>query len=411
MKRWLMGLLMVGALISLTACKTGETKKETMGSVTDFSDALKKGQGETVTFYGYGGDEKANAWFDEIIIPAMKEKYEITAKRVPMEIDQILNKLLTEKEAGSKSGEIDVIWLNGENFYTAKQAQLLYGPITKKIDNFEKLMDVDGTNSNYDFGIKIDGYEVPYGSAQLVFAGDTQRFATGFPTSAQALLEYAKANPGKITYTAPPEFTGSAFVRNIICDIIGYDALEKAPADKSELYKVVKPALDYFNELKPYLWQKGTTYPSTTAELDQMFASGQINLSYSYSPMHVAQKRNEQAFKTTTESFLFDKGTIANQNYLAIAQTSSVKASALLLINEMISESAQLKKAEADYGYSIPPFDSNKLSNASNQKLTNLYKNQGVLSLKELQERQIPEIQAEKIPIIENLWKEYVLHE
>lgn len=77
----------------------------------------------------------------------------------------------------------------------------------------------------------------------------------------------------------------------------------------------------------------------------------------------------------------------------------------------MTSESAQLKKAEAKYGYSIPPFDPEKLTKESEQKLTDLYKNQGVLSLEEMQEKQIPEIQAKKIPMIEALWKEYVLHE
>lgn len=412
MKKWLTGLLTLGVLFSLAACKTNETKEaKTEEKITSFSDAEKQGKGETVTFYGFGGDEKANAWVDEVVTPAMKEKYDITVKRVPMDIDQILNKLTTEKEAGTKTGDIDVIWINGENFYTAKQAKLLYGPIAKNIESFEKLMDIDGHNSQYDFGVKINGYEVPYGSAQLVFAGDKETFKNGFPTDTQALLAYAKEKPGKLTYTAPPEFTGSAFVRNIICDIVGYDKVEAAGATKEELYKVIKPGLDYLNEIKPYLWQEGKTYPTTTAELDQMFAAGQIDMSYSYSQMHVAQKRSDNEFKQSTESFLFDKGTIANQSYLAIANTSKVKAGALLLINEMTSESAQLKKAEAKYGYSIPPFDPDKLSEETNQKLTDLYKNQGVLSLEEMQEKQIPEVQAEKIPIIESLWKEHVLNE
>lgn len=416
MKKWVLGTFVtVSAVALLAGCKSGNSEStkqsKTTDSITSFKQAEKKARGKTVTFYGYGGDEKANQWVDEVVTPAMKTKYDVTVKRVPMDINEILNKLSTEKEAGSKTGDIDVIWINGENFYTAKQAGLLYGPITNKVDSFEKLMDTKGHAAKYDFGVKTEGYEVPYGTAQIVFGGDKEKFTAGFPTSTEKLLDYAKANPGKITYTAPPEFTGSAFVRNVICDIVGYEKVEAAPATKAGLYKVIKPGLDYLNTIKPYLWQAGKTYPKTPAELDQMFAAGQVDMTYSYSQMHVAEKRSDQEFKDTTESFLFDKGTIANQNYLAIANTSKEKGAALALINEMTSESAQLKKAEAKYGYSIPPFDPQKLSPAANEQLAALYKNQGVPTLQELDAKQIPEVQAKKIPLIETLWKEHVLHE
>ena len=82
MKKWLTGLLTLGVLFSLAACKTSETKEaKTEEKITSFSDAEKQGKGETVTFYGFGGDEKANVWVDEVVTPAMKEKYDITLIR------------------------------------------------------------------------------------------------------------------------------------------------------------------------------------------------------------------------------------------------------------------------------------------------------------------------------------------
>lgn len=378
---------------------------------TSFEDAVESAKGKTVSFYGFGGSEKANLWVDEVVAPAMEAKYDIKVKRVPMNIEDIMNKLLTEKEAGSSEGDIDVIWINGENFFTAKQADLLYGPIQDKVPSFEELMAVDGPNSLYDFGVEIEGYEVPYGTAQLTFVGNTDAFKEGFPTSAAGLMTYAQANPGRITYTALPEFTGSAFVRNIIVDIVGFEALNAAPAEKEALYQVIKPGLDYLNAIEPYLWQEGKAYPATTAELDQMFADGQIDMTYSYSQMHAAQKRTDNEFPETAESFLFDNGTISNQSYLAIAGNSSVKDAALVLINEMTSEEAQLQKAQPKYGFALPPFDSGKMSAETNNQLAAIYKNQGVLSVEELQSKQIPEIQAEKIPIIEELWQEHVLHD
>lgn len=54
---------------------------------------------------GWGGDELINNWIDTVFAPQMKEKYDITIDRVPMDIDQILNKLSSEVQAGKKDGQ------------------------------------------------------------------------------------------------------------------------------------------------------------------------------------------------------------------------------------------------------------------------------------------------------------------
>lgn len=38
-----------------------------------------------------------------------------------MNIDDILNNLLNEKQANVESGNMDVVWINGENFFTANK--------------------------------------------------------------------------------------------------------------------------------------------------------------------------------------------------------------------------------------------------------------------------------------------------
>ena len=53
-----------------------------------FDDVKEKAKGTTVTFYGWGGDDKLNNWLDTEFAPVMKEKYDITMERVPMDIDQ-----------------------------------------------------------------------------------------------------------------------------------------------------------------------------------------------------------------------------------------------------------------------------------------------------------------------------------
>ena len=94
-----------------------------------FDDMKKEAKGSTVTFYGWGGDEVLNKWLDDVFAPDMKEKYDIKMERVPMDIDQILSQLSGEMEGNKKDGDIDMIWINGENFKSAKEKNMLYGPL------------------------------------------------------------------------------------------------------------------------------------------------------------------------------------------------------------------------------------------------------------------------------------------
>lgn len=109
------------------ANKNETSQTETTKDAADmtFEEALESAKGKTVNFYGWGGDEKRNNWIDNSIAPKMKEKYDITVNRVPMDIDEINNLLLNENNAG-KDGSIDVIWINGENFAAAKKQGFLF---------------------------------------------------------------------------------------------------------------------------------------------------------------------------------------------------------------------------------------------------------------------------------------------
>jgi len=44
---------------------------------------------------------------------------------------------LNEKSAGVTSGSLDLVWINGENFRTAKQGRLLRGPFAEQLTNIK----------------------------------------------------------------------------------------------------------------------------------------------------------------------------------------------------------------------------------------------------------------------------------
>ncbi|MDY3071656.1 MAG: hypothetical protein SOW68_05235, partial [Eubacteriales bacterium] len=45
----------------------------------------KTGSGETVTLYGWGGDERVNAYIDDVLAPYVLETTGVTLRRVPVD--------------------------------------------------------------------------------------------------------------------------------------------------------------------------------------------------------------------------------------------------------------------------------------------------------------------------------------
>ncbi|MBS3938598.1 MAG: ABC transporter substrate-binding protein [Peptococcaceae bacterium] len=404
MKKPIIFLAAVLSVVLFTAC----ARPTATVAPNNFADALRTARGKTVTFYGWGGSTAVNSWFDNVVAPALQAEHGITLRRVPMNIDEILNKLTTEKQANKLRGDIDVIWINGENFYTAKTQGLLYGPFASRVENFTRLIDPQAPDTNFDFGVPIEGMSVPLGRAQLVFVSDTARLPV-FPASAQALLAAARANPGQFTYAAPPDFTGSAFVRNIIYEIVGFDAINNAPAEKEAIYNVIRPALDFLNELEKYLWEEGRTYPADTPTLSRMFAEGQLLWTMSYTPLYAARKIANNEFPPTAQTFLFERGNIGNTHYVAMPFNAPAKDAALVLIHQLISVAMQAEKLDVNNWGDLPVLDLARLTAEERTRLQGVDSGRGVLPVDELLRRRLPEVHARKIAIIEELWQEHVL--
>ena len=376
-------------------------------SEVNYDEIVEKAKGTSVNLYGWGGDDKRNQWLDDYIIPKMKEDYDIDVNRVGMDIDEILNLMVAEKD--SEDGDVDVVWINGENFENAKKNGLLFGPITQVLPNFNDYVDGEDEGIKYDFGEPVENMEAPYGGAQFVFMYDSSKIDNP-PKNAEELLELAKANPGKITYASLPDFTGSAFIRNIISDIQGYEDFMDKDLTKEELRKMLKPTIDYLNELKPYLWNEGQSYPADNPTLTNMFADGELIMAMSYNPNAASTGVVDGQFNENVRTAVFDKGTIANTHFLAISKGSSNKDAATVLINLILSPEAQISKADPEVLGDLPIIDYNKLTDDQKKMYDEIPSGEYTLSTKELEEHRIPEMPANIVPLIEEIWEEEVLN-
>ena len=393
----IIALVMTLSLIFMVGCSSNSAKETDDILNKDQKEIEKLAKGSTVSFYGWGGNEVLNKWFDTYVIPNMKEKYDISVKRVGMDIDTIMNKLLSEKKLQNDNGNIDVFWLNGENFKSAKDNDLLFGPFTSKIENYEKYVDTKSKDITTDFGTPVDNMESPWGKATFTVFKNREKVENQI-TDTKSLKEAIMKNPGKFTYPAPPDFTGSAFVRNIIYDTVGYEKVANLPEDEKQVKEAIQPAINYLNEIKPYLWNKGKTYPSTIAQLNNMYSDNEVYFSMSYSPNEVKGKIDSGEFNKNTQFINFDKGNISNTHFLAIPKNAKNKAGSMVLINYLTSIDAQASKSNPKNWGDMTILDLNKVPSEDRSKF------KSSIDIK----NPVPEIKASLVPIIEKIWIEEV---
>jgi len=265
-----------------------------------------------------------------------------------------VNQVLSEKEAGVEEGAVDLMWINGENFYTLKQADMLYKDWAQKIPN-AKLVNWDNPAINLDFGRPVDNMESPWSSAQLQLVYDSVRTGEDeLPRSYVELKDWACAHPGRFTYVAPGPggFIGTRFVKGALYEISG-GAQQWLSFDQA-LWDKHSPALwDYLNELKPCLWRGGETYPKDEPELVTLFANNEVDLSLTQDITGAGRWIADGRMPETARAFVFDNYMIGDFNYVAIPANSPHKAAALVLANLLLEPEFQAAQILPENGFGL----------------------------------------------------------
>ncbi|MFC4712090.1 ABC transporter substrate-binding protein [Planococcus dechangensis] len=399
--------------LSLAACSSADDNGEAVDSeellTADWQQVIDESAGQEVNIYMWGGSDSINRYLDDRVAPRIKEQYDVTLKRVPMnDAQDIINQLLDEKLAGKTGGSMDIIWINGENFKAAKDNDLLWGDFTSQLPNFNDFVDQDAPEIAQDFGEPVDGLEAPWGKAQFVFVHDDNK-SPNPPASMEELAEWVKENPGQFTYPALPDFTGSAFVRHVLYETTGgYEQYQGPAEDIDDLQQRLQPMWQYLNDIEPYLWREGETYPESLAKQDQLYASGEIGMTMSYDPALAASEVLKGRFPQSTRTFLLENGTLANTHFLSIPFNSSDKAGALVAINELLSPEAQTAKLSPENWGDLSSLDLDKLPPEAQQAMNKVDMGTATLPLAELESKQLPELSADYIDIIEKGWMENV---
>lgn len=399
MKRFFLGLVMVAAVINMTACGAKTAPAQDTTVFDNWEQVVSEGKGKEVTILMWGGNEGINRYMDGFIAEKLKDDYGITLKRVPMNPPEYLSKLLNEKKGGVNPGTADLLWINGENFRTARQGDLIWGPFTQLLPNFSKYYETDAPDMKQDTGIPIDGYEAVWGRAQLVITYD-EAVTPNPPKSFEELEVWVKANPGKFTYPKlPDDFVGVAFIRTAFTELTGKDYTQEMT--EQEFNAQADRVMAYFKGLSPYLWREGKAYPATQAQQDELFRNGEVAFTMGFEIGKTQGLVNQGVYPSTVKSYVFDTGTIGNSHYLAIPANGPEKAAALLVIDTLQSPEAQLEKFKAEIWGDMPAFEPAKLNDEQKALLKEL---DGTLSVETLAAHRLPEMKAQYIDWIKTSW-------
>ncbi|MBA3908888.1 MAG: ABC transporter substrate-binding protein [Rhodobacter sp.] len=366
---------------------------------------LEEARGDTVNWFMWGGADNINQYVSDYIGGILKAEYDITLNRVSIaDTVDVVNIVLTEKEAGvTDAGTVDLIWINGENFRSMKQADLVFCGYTDALPN-NALVNWGNPAIANDFGVPVDGCEVPWNTAQFAFAYDSALVAEP-PRSMADLLDWIKTNPGRFTYPAPPDFTGSAFVRHVFLYAAGGADALLGLFDQAKFDVAAAKTWAILNEIEPFLWREGQTYPNTVVQMNELFANGEVAFTFNYDPAQFGLAVQAGTYPDTTRSFGLNDGTIGNTNYTLIPFNSPNKAAAMVVQNLLLSGEAQLEKAKPEVWGAAPAIEISRTSDTVQAGFAAIEGHPSVVPAEELAKAALPELQADWLTAIEAGWR------
>jgi putative thiamine transport system substrate-binding protein len=309
----------------------------------DWSAIETEAKGQTVYFNAWAGSDAINAyiaWAGEEV----KKRYGVSVTHVKItDTAEVVKRVRDEVAAGKADGSVDLVWINGENFRAMKQDKLLFGPWTAAAPNYA-FVDVEGKpTTTQDFSEAVDGLEAPWGMAQLTFFADVVNVAKP-PLSILELMDFAKANPGRVTYPAPPDFHGTTFVKQVLYESVKDASALTKPADAA-IFASYEPALQaLLDAMHPFFWREGKQFPKAQADVINMVADGELAIGITFNPNEPANLVAAGRLPATTVAWQHRNGTIGNTHFVAVPVNAKARAGAQVFANFLMSAEAQARK-------------------------------------------------------------------
>ncbi len=312
----------------------------------DWKAVVDEAQGQTVYFNAWGGSDRINQYL-QWVAKHVESDFGVTLEHVKIgDIAEVVGQLEAAKSVGRTSdGNVDLMWINGENFARMKQQKLIWGPFAEVLPNAALI--VDSPSVKFDFSVAVEGLELPWGGAQLVFIHD-MAVTPEPPRSAMALLKFVQ-DGGRFAYPAPPAFHGTTMIKQFLSELTPDPAALAVAVEKADFDSVTAPLWDYLDQLHPALWGKGKTWPASGEQTRQLLDDAEIDIALSFNPNEASAAVKGGQLPESVRTYIFDKGTIGNTHFVSIPFNAKAKAGAMVVANFLASPKAQARKADPEF--------------------------------------------------------------
>ena len=316
----------------------------------DWAEVLQEANGQTVYFNAWGGSDRINAYLDWAG-DRIEQDYGVKLRHVKIgDIAEVVGQLEAAKLVNrNENGNVDLMWVNGENFAAMKRGELIWGAFADSLPNAAYVQDSPSIRA--DFSVPVEGMESPWGGAQLVFIHDTASVENP-PRSAQALLDFVLTGGGRFAYPAPPAFHGTTFVKQLLIELnAGTDNLAALalPVDQADFDAVTEPLWQYLDRLHPELRGDGKTWPTSGEMTRQLLDDNELDIALSFNPNEASAAVQSGQLPDTVRTYVFDNGTIGNTHFVTIPWNATAKAGAMVVANFLLSAEAQARKADPEF--------------------------------------------------------------
>ncbi|MEE8330290.1 MAG: ABC transporter substrate-binding protein [Acidimicrobiia bacterium] len=406
-------VVLVVVVLVAAACSTGPIADADIPDPSNWDEVVARARGQTVNLFMWGGSSQINRFVDTVYAPLLEDDFDITLNRVPVaDTVDAINTILAELQGGrGRGGSVDLVWVNGENFLTLRQADALLTDWATSIPN-ARLVDWDSPEVNQDFGLAVNGAESPWGSAQFQFVYDGARTTVEeLPHSYVELRNWVEAHPGRFTYPAPPDFHGTRFIKQAFYEVTGGVESWLLGFDETAYDAAAVELWSYLTGIEPFLWRGGTTYPQSLAELNRLFANGEVDFTFTQLPAGIGANIASGVLPATAKPFVFDTGSIGDSHYLAIPNNAAHPHGAMVVANLVLDPELQAAKFDPANGWGDGlAISLSRLEATEQSSIAKVTAGLSDLAVPpdRLQATRLPEVSAEYTIALERDWDFYV---